>query len=180
MNRFKVVFLGASFLVLTALLAFRPAETEHKGIQWMTFEQMQAAQKKKPKKVIIDIYTDWCGWCKKMDKTTFEQPAIAKYVNDNFYAVKFDAESKPSITFAGKVYNNPQRYHELAMKLMDGKAGFPTSVYLDETLKPITPPIASYLDAKQFELIINYLNTESYKRVSFDQYSQEFKSLIQQ
>ena len=178
MSRFKIVLLTFSLLCFSAIMAQKT--DENASIKWITFEQMQAAQKKAPKKVIIDIYTEWCGWCKRMDKTTFENPVIAKYVNDNFYAVKFDAESKAPITFAGKVYNNPQRYHELAMLLMDGKAGFPTSVYLDATLKPLTAPIASYIDAKQFELILNYLNTESFKRIPFDQYTQEFKGQVQE
>uniref|UniRef100_A0A3Q2YUK7 Spermatogenesis-associated protein 20-like TRX domain-containing protein n=1 Tax=Hippocampus comes TaxID=109280 RepID=A0A3Q2YUK7_HIPCM len=49
------------------------------------------------KKVFIDIYTDWCGWCKKMDKDTFQNPEVAAYMNENFLMVKMDAEGKDPI-----------------------------------------------------------------------------------
>ncbi|HEY0261642.1 MAG TPA: DUF255 domain-containing protein [Chitinophagales bacterium] len=170
------LFLSLFFVVLKAA---NPVPVAEKGIHWLSFDEMQQAQKVKPKKVIIDIYTGWCGWCKKMDKTTFENPAVADYVNENFYAVKFDAESKSPVSFSGKKYENPNRYHDLAVMLMNGQMGFPTSVYLDEKLQPLTAPIASYLDAKQFETIINYLNTESYKTMPFDKYQEQFKSKAQ-
>ena len=170
------LFLGLLFAVAQAV---PPTPAEAKGIHWLSFEEMQKAQKVKPKKVIIDIYTDWCGWCKRMDKNTFENPAVAQYVNEHFYAVKFNAESKIPVQFNGKEYTNPNRYHDLAIFLMNGQAGFPTSVYLDSNLKPLTAPIASYLDAKQFETIINYLNTESFKTTPFDKYQEQFKGKVQ-
>ena len=84
------------FFILTVSLSLScislSAQNEAQ-IKWMTFEQMQEAQKKQPRKVIIDMYTDWCGWCKRMDKNTFEHPVIAAYMNENFYAIKFNAES---------------------------------------------------------------------------------------
>ena len=64
------------------------------GIKWMTWKEMQEAQKKEHRKVFVDVYTGWCGWCKRMDASTFKDAYIVKYVNDNFYAVKFDAETK--------------------------------------------------------------------------------------
>ena len=55
-------------------------------------------------KVFIDLYTNWCGWCKRMDATTFSNQEIANYLNQNFYAVKLDAETKKSILFKGSVF----------------------------------------------------------------------------
>lgn len=170
------LFIG---MFLFTAKAENPNFSAEKGIRWLSFEEMQKAQKVKPKKVIIDIYTDWCGWCKRMDKTTFSNPAVAEYVNENFYAVKFNAESKASVLFNGKEFSNPSRYHDLAIYLMNGQAGFPTSVYLDANLQPLTAPIASYLDAKQFETIVNYLNTESFRTTPFEQYQQQFKGKVQ-
>ena len=95
-----------------------------KNVKWMTFDeaieataQAQAAGKK-PKKIFIDIYTDWCGWCKKMDSETFEYPPISAYLNAHFYPVKFNAEQKEMIQFAGKdfkfVPNGRRGYHEIS------------------------------------------------------------------
>ena len=179
MKYFKFILLPVIIVFTLFISAFKTEQdSKHEEIHWMTFEQMQEAQKKKPKKVIIDMYTDWCGWCKKMDKTTFEHPVIAKYVNENFYAVKFNAESKEPVVFNGKKYENSGRYHDLATTLMQGKLGFPTSIYLDDKFGYVTEPIASYLDAKQFELIISYINTEGYKKQPFEQYQKAFKSKL--
>ena len=68
-------------------------------VKWMSWEEAVQANKKNPKKIFIDVYTDWCGWCKKMDKTTLSNPKIVKELNANFYSVKFDAEQKESINF---------------------------------------------------------------------------------
>ena len=56
-----------------------------KEITWLNFEQVAELNKKNPRKVIVEVYTDWCGWCKKMDKTTFQHPEIIKYINQNYY-----------------------------------------------------------------------------------------------
>ena len=59
-----------------------------------------------PKKVFIDLYTSWCGWCKRMDATTFKQRAIVEYMNQKYYAVKFDAETRDTINFNGHSFIN--------------------------------------------------------------------------
>ena len=76
------------------------------AVKWYTFEEAVALNKKEPRKIFIDVYTDWCGWCKKMDETTFSKPEIAKILNKDYYAVKFDAESLDTINFAGTRFVN--------------------------------------------------------------------------
>lgn len=70
----------------------------------MTLKEAQEAQKKQPRKIVVDVYTGWCGWCKRMDATTFAHPEVVKYANENFYAVKFDAETQELVKFNGKEY----------------------------------------------------------------------------
>src|SRR5210317_2561338 len=74
---------------------------ENNSIHWLSFEQAVELQTQEgnSKKIFIDVYTDWCGWCKKMDKNTFNHPVIAELLNTKFYAVKFDAESKEPVNF---------------------------------------------------------------------------------
>jgi len=76
-------------------------------INWVTLEEAQELNKKTPKKIIVDLYTDWCGPCKMMERQTFTDPELISYINKNFYAVKFNAESQAPVTFKGKVYSNP-------------------------------------------------------------------------
>lgn len=74
-------------------------------INWMSLEQAEFEMTKNPEKpLFIDFYTDWCGWCKKMDKSTFMDPEVAKYLNEKYIPVKFDAESKFPVSFKGKTY----------------------------------------------------------------------------
>lgn len=105
-------------------------------VKWYTLDEAMAANKKTPKKMLVDVYTDWCGWCKVMDKQTFTDPGIIKYVNTNFYPVKFDAEIKETIKFKGKEYsfvaNGRRGYNQLAYELLKGRLGYPSLVYLDE------------------------------------------------
>lgn len=59
----------------------------HGPITWMSFEEAVAKSQKEPRKMFIDVYTDWCGWCKRMDATTFQDSIVAKYMGEKFYAV---------------------------------------------------------------------------------------------
>ncbi len=112
-------------------------------INWMTFEQAEKAMKKKPKKVFVDVYTEWCGWCKRLDAATFADKRVADYMNDNFYAVKFDAQHPDPIKLGGKKYANPRfdaskpkrarnATHELAVKYR--ARSYPTVLFLNEKL----------------------------------------------
>ena len=56
------------------------------SIEWITFEQAVKAQEENPKKILMDVYTDWCGPCKLMDKKTFQNPYVAAYVREHYYA----------------------------------------------------------------------------------------------
>jgi thioredoxin-related protein len=147
------------------------------GIKWMTIEQAEEASAKKPRKIFVDVYTDWCGWCKRMDKTTFTDPQVVKYVNENFYAVKMDAEDKNNIIFKGKVfkYNQPREANDLAIMLLNGQMSYPTTVYLDEKLNVIQS-IGGYVDGSQFNLILHYFGQEAYKKkMSLEDFKAQFK-----
>lgn len=78
-------------------------------IQWMKFEEAIAANEKNPKMILVDVYTDWCGWCKKMDKETFTDPQVIAHFQKNFYAVKLNAEdTKRSFDFMGKTFTEAE------------------------------------------------------------------------
>lgn len=168
-------------LVFTAWahMAFAQSET----INWMSIEEAEAAAREEPRMVIIDVYTDWCGWCKRMDKNTFQNPGLAKFVNQHFYAVKLDGEEKDSLTFRGKTFGFVKQgrrgYNELPAALMNGRMSYPTIVYLDENLDVIQP-VPGYQDPKSFEQIITYLAGGHYKTQPFDQYKKNYEVVISQ
>jgi thioredoxin-related protein len=150
---------------------------EETAIQWMTIEQAEEACAKKPRKIFVDVYTGWCGWCKKMDASTFKNPAVVKYVNEKFYAVKLDAEYKNNIIFRGKLfkYNASRETNDLASTLLNGQMNYPTLVYLDEKLNVIQT-MEGYVDGKQFDLILHYFGQEAYKKkVSLEDFKAQYK-----
>jgi len=121
------------------------APTETGKINWISFEELEKKQKQSPKKVMVDVYTSWCGPCKMLDKYTFADKKVADYVNQNYYAVKLNAEDGKPIKFKGKNYANPRfdpkktrgrnSTHDLSRHF--GVRSYPTIMFMDENLKVI-------------------------------------------
>ncbi len=156
----------------------------HKGpVKWYTFEQAVRLNKKNPKKIFIDVYTDWCGWCKKMDKDTFADSTIAAYMNEYYYAVKLDAETNDTIKFKGREFinENPasrRSAHQLAIAILQGKMSYPSYVFMNEENKLLTV-VNGYMAPDKFEPILNYFGDNSYLKTKWDVYQSTFKGKTQ-
>jgi len=146
MNKKSILLTAVAVLVLGGIYAFvggnsAATSSDNSKIKWYTLEEAMAANKTNKKKFAIDIYTSWCHWCKVMDKETFTDQKVIDYMNEHFYAVKLDGEQKENITFKGKEYkfvNAGRRgINTLAYFLLNGRAAYPTIVYLDEDLNSI-------------------------------------------
>lgn len=142
-------------------------------VQWLTWEEAQLRNQKEPRKFIIDVYTKWCRWCKEMDKATFDQPDISRYINEHYYAIKFDAETREDITFKNKVYKYTRSvnsgYHELANEIMFGKFAYPTVVFLDENLNVIQP-LSGYRSPGDMDKIMKYFGEDYHKTTPWKKY----------
>lgn len=158
-----------------SLTSFKPNKpVEGSAIKWMSFEEAIILSQKQPKKIFIDVYTEWCGWCKRMDKVTFTDPQVIKLMNENYYAVKFDAESKTPINFNNKTFEYKAEYkaHELALALLNGKMSYPTTVYLDESFNMLTAA-PGYMEGPQMSQILNYFGSNIYKDKKWEDYQNE-------
>jgi len=141
-------------------------------INWMSFEEALAAQKKNPKKIMMDAYTDWCGPCKMLDKKTFHNAAVVKYVNKNYYAVKFDAEGDETISFNGQTFTNPnydatrdkQRNSSHQLSQYFRIQAYPTILFLDEKAEVITP-LKGYFKPTQLEIYLKLFATNDFLNV---------------
>lgn len=160
-------------------LTFSFVGNAQEKIKWMSFTEAAEASEKEPRKIVIDVYTDWCGWCKKMDASTFNNPTIAKYINEKYYAVKMDGEFKEEITFKGRTYkfvpNGRRGYHELPAELMNGRMSYPTIVYLDEEFNLIQA-LPGFRSAQDIEPILKFFGDNNYKNMSWESYQQVHKS----
>ncbi|WP_420315957.1 thioredoxin family protein [Ekhidna sp.] len=176
MRALKYLFV---FALLLGLSSFDlPKEQE---VKWLTFEEAIALHEKEPKKLLIDLYTDWCGWCKVMDRNTYSQEDIATYINENFYPVKFNAEQKESVEFRGHTFNfvaqGRRGVHELAAALTRNKLSYPTTVFMDEELR-IIQPIAGYLKPEQMEPILLFIGGDHFKTIAFEDFKKNHKSSL--
>lgn len=153
--------------------------TERGVVNWMTLEQALEKSKTEKRKIFVDLYTDYCGWCKHMDSTTFVSPVVAKYLNEHYYPVKFNAEQENDIVFKDKTYHfkksGARGYHELAALWLNNRLSFPTIVFLDEN-QQLIQPVPGYQDAAKMETIINYFGSDSHKKTPWETYEKNFSS----
>lgn len=135
-------------------------------INWMTWEEAIEANEEEPRKIFVDVYTEWCGWCKKMDSGTFAEDDVVEYMNENFYAVKLDAETKDTIQFNGYGFTNmnpesSRGTHELAVSLLDGSMSYPSFVFLNEDVERLHV-LKGYQQTEQFLAWLTYISEEQY------------------
>ncbi len=180
MNRLLVFFAALVLLTISAFRTTLPTDSvakphaEPKRIKWLTIQEAYALTQKTPKKFVVDVYTDWCGWCKVMDRETFTRPAIVDYVNENYYAVKLNAEQTGDITLGKQTFKyvssaGGRGVHELAAALLKNQLSYPTTVFLDEKFQLIQP-IAGYLEPRTFHQIVTYFGDNYHQKEPFDQY----------
>ncbi|MDO7171976.1 thioredoxin family protein [Mariniflexile sp. AS56] len=158
-------------------------------INWVSLEKAMELQKKSPKKIMMDVYTNWCGPCKMLDKNTFQNPDVVKYVNANYYAVKFNAEGNDNIAYKGKTYANPGYKPELASRRNSAHElsrflqiqAYPTIVFMDEKADVIAP-IRGYQTPPQLELYLKMFKADEHKGLDtqekFNTYHTAFKPVF--
>lgn len=176
MNYVKITVYSITLGVLTLLFSsFSLSNSDSKAeIKVLTFEEAVKLQKDNPKKMIIDVYTDWCGWCKKMDKNTYTDTEVINHINSNFYFVKLNAEQKEEIVYKDKVFKFKEEYksNELAVSLLNGQMSYPSTVFLDESMNILTV-VPGYLTPKDMNPILKYFGENIYKEKNWKEYSGE-------
>ena len=184
-NRINFKIMKNLLLVVLFFSSIFSSIAQDKGINWMSLEDAVEAQNKEPRKIIMDMYTTWCGPCKLLDKNTFQNKDVTTYINKNYYAVKFNAEENTDVTFKEKKYSNPNfdasrkgrnSQHELAGSF--GVNAYPTIVFLDEN-GGLIAPIKGYHSPNQLEIFLKLFATNKYKEVNtkelWEQYQREFQ-----
>tara|TARA_B110000037_G_scaffold131897_1_gene149847 strand:- start:24 stop:557 length:534 start_codon:yes stop_codon:yes gene_type:complete len=128
------------------------------NIEWMTWNEAIEKNSVEQKVIFVDVYTHWCGWCKKMDATTFKNAEVAEYMNKNYYAVKFNAEMKDTINFNGQQFVNENSgkrgAHQLAVALLDGRMSYPSYAFIGQPFDKTVAP--GYMGARDFKCVIKY------------------------
>ncbi|HBH05009.1 MAG TPA: thioredoxin [Flavobacteriales bacterium] len=151
-------------------------------IHWYTWEDAVELQKESPRKIFIDIYTSWCGWCKKMNASTFKDSTVVSVMNKYYYAVKFDAEQKDTLMFDGHAFVNvnpasSKGTHTFASTLLNNNMSYPSYVILNEQFGRMTI-IQGYKEPDPLLGSLLFFGTSAYD--SFMGYQHQMQQILQQ
>ncbi|MBI3509850.1 MAG: DUF255 domain-containing protein [Bacteroidetes bacterium] len=149
-------------------------------IKWYTLEEAQKLSDQNPRKIFLDISTSWCGWCKTMDANTFKNPTIAKYMNEHYYCVHFDAETHDTVIFNGQKFWNrgpvgQRSANDFAITVLQGRLSYPSFAFISKDRMTFTI-MQGYMSPEQFEPYIHYYGEDKEKTMTYDDFLKIFKS----
>lgn len=157
-----------SSILLTAILAVCSISSFYNGseeLQWKGFGIAVIDAKTSGKKVLVDVYTTWCGWCKKMDRDVYADDKVMAYLREHFEVVKLNAEAATEHVVQG------QKLTERQIAKAYGANSYPTTVFLSAEGEAITA-IPGYIKADMFLNVLQYIHEEHYKNTGWNEFLQ--------
>ncbi|MFN5183228.1 MAG: thioredoxin family protein [Bacteroidota bacterium] len=193
-----------TILAMVLMFSFTRLKVEHGPVNWISFGEAVEKCKLKPKMILIDVYTTWCGPCKMLSANTFANEKIAKYLNENYYCVKFDAETRELVKFTmpiqdtirdskgkiKKITTKPYEYvfpnqtpqgtprgtHSFAVSILQGyQIAYPSIVFISKEIQRANV-VQGYLPPQQFEPIMKFYGSDSWKKQTWEDFQRSFKS----
>jgi thioredoxin-related protein len=140
-----------------------PSTQKTDSLTWHKYDEGLAKAKKEKKHILVDFYTNWCGWCKRMDKYTYEDEEVKKILRENYVVIKVNAESKNEVKVEGKKITE----RDLARKF--SVRSYPITWFLKQSAEKIAP-YYGYADAKAFLKVLKFIKDDLYDKMSFEEY----------
>lgn len=168
-----------AILIVGLVLFGLSGAVSQETVKWHSIEEAFQLALEEPRVLVIDVYTDWCGWCKRMDATTFSDPAVAEILNKHFYPVKLNAEGKEDIMLGDRTFkfvdNGRRGYHEVAAIVTKGRLSYPTISYIDHQGR-VLEAAPGFKTVSQFNMYLAYYSSEAYKSKTFEEFSDTFQA----
>lgn len=168
--------------LLVALSLFVFLNTSAQKIEWMRMNDALDKQQQKPKKIMLFVYAEWCGYCHKMNKKTFVNKDVARYINKYFYAVNFNGEGNEKVNYKDFEYTNPnydpsregrnyQHFFADALQI----SSYPAIVFFDET-GDIISPVKGYKSVNDIEIYLKMIASDDYKTLTTAKAWQDYQN----
>lgn len=161
------------FFSLILLLANNAFSQQKAQVNWLSVKQLDRLYTQKPKKILWKVYSKDCHYCHDFEEKVLKIPAIATYINQNYYPVLLDAFDDSPVTFAGHTYESKDKMNPMATHLLKGTIKFPTLVFVDEQLKMLNF-LQGYYEAPNIEMVLHYFGDNAYKTVSWNDFQINF------
>lgn len=157
--------LGLAGLLLLSVAIAPAASATTPGVTWRSWDRGLEEAKGSGRPLLVDVYTDWCGWCRRMEADVYSRPEIRDYLSRKFVTVKLDAEALDAARYQGRDFTS----RSLAARF--GVNGYPTTIFLrPDGERPVNVP--GYVDAERFLLLLRYIGDGHLDRgVSFQDFA---------
>jgi len=149
--KIKQIFLTITTLCVLLSFGSTPATAEKKEIQWQPYETGIQMIKEQNKKGFLHFYTDWCTYCKVMNKKTFVDSKIIDYLNDNFISIRVNAEKQKDVA---------RKY---------GVSRFPNTWFISEDSTSLSSQ-PGFIQPEMLLNMLKFLNTDSFKKMKFSEF----------
>ena len=158
-----LVLLLSGFVFLSTNLGLNMGDKPDSELKWTSFTQGVKEAEATNKKVLVDVFTDWCSLCKKMDSDTYTHPRVKDYLSKNYVLVKLNAESDAKETL------DTTKVTDAQLASAFGVNGYPTTIFLESTGHPITMA-PGFMKPDEFLHVLKYIGDDVYKRMEFKDY----------
>ena len=122
------------------------------SVNWTSFTAGYAQAKKENKILIVDMYTDWCGWCKRMDKDTYEKKDVYNLINAKFVAVKFNPEKGETHSYNGKQLSGSELKDAITQNQFEG---YPATIFINPNKNNEVRVVTGYHKPNEFIELLN-------------------------